>query len=309
MVSTRGSVQRAAELTARCCAEVLTAVSSGRVESGPVRVEAGPAALWRALEFPLFTVRVAFVGDARGDNFFLLSPGQATTLAAAMMGPDDARRFPELELSAIAEAMNQMMGRVTTRLAAELGLALEIAPPETHLAKGPAETGADAGDGYVARFSLRGDGLESEVAQVIPRRFAELLEQAYARSTGRDDRTLRAAEHLAALHAGGADVLADGPVEVTSCARPGHAAQLPAPLVLVELDYLGALAGSDLLALDVAQARARGRGRRAAGGHRAEAGQRPEAARAGADRAEGLRGDGELDVRGMERVRSDGQDA
>ena len=79
---------------------------------------------------------VSYVDGVTGGNLFVMTVAGARRLAAAMMGtePDDAagaEELSELELSAVAEAMNQMMASAAGATTAVLGTEVEIGVPET----------------------------------------------------------------------------------------------------------------------------------------------------------------------------------
>jgi flagellar motor switch protein FliN len=79
---------------------------------------------------------VSYVDGVTGGNLFVMTVEGARRLAAAMMGvePDveaGAAELSELELSAVAEAMNQMMASAAGATTAVLGTEVEIGVPET----------------------------------------------------------------------------------------------------------------------------------------------------------------------------------
>ena len=79
---------------------------------------------------------VSYVDGVTGGNLFVMTVEGARRLAAAMMGaePDaeaGAAELSELELSAVAEAMNQMMASAAGATSAVLGTEVEIGVPET----------------------------------------------------------------------------------------------------------------------------------------------------------------------------------
>ena len=106
---------------------------------------------------PVVSARVPFTSILQGDNYFLLQPEQAANLAKAMMGdayPGDGGELTEIELSAIAEAMNQMMGGACSALADELSIEADIAPPEVKVLDEGDDVAEIADAVYIARFKL-----------------------------------------------------------------------------------------------------------------------------------------------------------
>jgi flagellar motor switch protein FliN/FliY len=79
---------------------------------------------------------VPYVDGDTGGNLYVMTVDGARRLAAAMMGtePDDsagAEELSELERSAVAEAMNQLMASAAGATSAVLGTDVEIGVPET----------------------------------------------------------------------------------------------------------------------------------------------------------------------------------
>ena len=79
---------------------------------------------------------VSYVDGVTGGNVFLITLDGARLLAASMMGMDepedpDATELSELELSAVSEAMNQMMASAAAATSVVLGTEVEIGTPET----------------------------------------------------------------------------------------------------------------------------------------------------------------------------------
>src|SRR5262249_13659402 len=81
----------------------------------------------------------------------------------------------EIELSAIAEAMNQMMGGACSALADELSIDADIAPPEVKVLEEGDDVAELADAVYVARFKLSSPVLEAELVQLISQDFAGRL--------------------------------------------------------------------------------------------------------------------------------------
>ena len=85
---------------------------------------------------PAVAMAVSYVDGVTGGNVFVITLDGARKLAAAMMGMDqpedpDAPELSELELSAVVEAMNQMMASAAAATSVVLGTEVEIGTPET----------------------------------------------------------------------------------------------------------------------------------------------------------------------------------
>src|SRR5690348_2614985 len=129
MASERDSIQHAVTLMADACARVLGTLSGTDARAEDVEVVGPESDPLRELPRPIISARVPFVGIVEGNNLFLLLPKDGARLASAMMGGIDpgGEGLGEIELSAVAEAMNQMMGGACSALADDLSVAADIA--------------------------------------------------------------------------------------------------------------------------------------------------------------------------------------
>lgn len=131
------ALMRLGASTAEAIAKVLDAIGGEPVERGQVTVVPGDESPFAAVELPAVAVSVAYVDGVTGGNVLLTSPAAARRLAAAMGGGgapgDDGEELSELELSAVAEAANQMMAAASSATSVVLGQTVEIAPPEARV--------------------------------------------------------------------------------------------------------------------------------------------------------------------------------
>ena len=122
--------------TSEAVCGVLEMFAPGEITPGDVEpVPAGKHPL-DGIPVPAVATMVSYVDGVTGGNLFVMTVAGARRLAAAMMGtdPDDAagaEELSELELSAVAEAMNQMMASAAGATTAVLGTEVEIGVPET----------------------------------------------------------------------------------------------------------------------------------------------------------------------------------
>jgi flagellar motor switch protein FliN/FliY len=135
-MSADAALQKLGESTAEVAAGLLEMFAPGKVEVTGVRVLPGDADLLDGLPLPAVATSVSYTGGVTGGNVFILTFDGARSLAAAMMGMDapedpDAAELSELELSAVAEAANQMMASAAGATSSVLGTTVEIGPPET----------------------------------------------------------------------------------------------------------------------------------------------------------------------------------
>ncbi len=79
-------------------------------------------------------VQIQYVKGLFGSNVFILKEKDVLTLSDLMMGGDGSntdREINEIDMSAISEAMNQMMGSSATSMSSMLNLPVDISTPET----------------------------------------------------------------------------------------------------------------------------------------------------------------------------------
>lgn len=142
-MSTREALMRLGASTAEAIAKVLESLCPDQVERGDVAVLNPDTSPFATLETPAVAVSVAYVDGVTGGNVFLMTAKGARSMAASMMGQpapeDDGTELTVLELSAVAEAANQMMAAAAAAIGVVLGQEVEIAPPETRIFSSSAE--------------------------------------------------------------------------------------------------------------------------------------------------------------------------
>jgi flagellar motor switch protein FliN/FliY len=122
--------------TAEAAAGLLEMFAPGKIQVSGVSVVAGDANPLDGLPGACVATSVSYTEGVTGGNVFILTLEGARQLAAAMMGMDapedpDAPELSELELSAVAEAANQMMASAASATSTVLETEVEIGPPET----------------------------------------------------------------------------------------------------------------------------------------------------------------------------------
>jgi flagellar motor switch protein FliN/FliY len=128
---------RLGESTSEAVAGVMQMFAGDAAQPGPVAIVPNGADPLQALPTPAVAASVSYVDGVTGGNIFVMPLKGARALAAAMMGEeppeDEADDLTELELSAVGEAMNQMMAAAANATSAVLGTEVEIAPPDTRV--------------------------------------------------------------------------------------------------------------------------------------------------------------------------------
>lgn len=87
-------------------------------------------------EKPCVFIQIKYTQGLEGTNILVLKENDVKVITDLMMGGDGTNtegELGELHLSAISEAMNQMMGSAATSLSTMLGTLIDISPPESSL--------------------------------------------------------------------------------------------------------------------------------------------------------------------------------
>lgn len=126
---------------------------------------------------PKIVTSIGFKKGLTGNNLLLMDAQDSGVIANLMMGGDGkvtSSELTELEMSAVGEAMNQMMGSSATAMATMLGKMIDILPPEVHLVDYKDHFSVDIGVDnlndlvYLIAFELDVEGiLQSEIMQVF----------------------------------------------------------------------------------------------------------------------------------------------
>jgi flagellar motor switch protein FliN/FliY len=140
-----------------------------------LRADDPPADMTR----PYVLVSVEFTDGLRGTNALAIHIDDAKTIADLMLGGDGTNtsgELNELHLSAVGEAMNQMMGGAATSMAAIFNRPINISPPKVRvvdLSSGPGDDLPNHGWIVNVSFRLRvGSLIDSNIMQLIPLDFA-----------------------------------------------------------------------------------------------------------------------------------------
>lgn len=135
-------------------------------------------------EKPCVFIQIKYTVGLNGTNILVLKEHDVKVITDLMMGGDGtnvAGEISELHLSAISEAMNQMMGSSATSLSSMLGKTIDISPPEASLVdlqtKEPSELSPFLEDKFVKiSFKMQIDDLvDSTLMQLYPLDFAKSI--------------------------------------------------------------------------------------------------------------------------------------
>ena len=142
---------------------------------------------------PYVAVEVIYTEGLKGSNLLIIEPSDAKVIAGLMLresrtsSPEEP--LSEIQLSALQEAMNQMMGSSATAMSTVFKKRIDISPPSVGIMDLPKGAGREIlpqGD-MLVKVSFRltiGHVLDSNIMQVLPLNFArgmvdELMEHSW----------------------------------------------------------------------------------------------------------------------------------
>ncbi len=138
-----------------------------------------------AYDRPCVFLQISYREGLSGNNVLILKENDVKIIADLMMGGDGTNTsepLGELHLSAISEAMNQMMGSASTSLSSMLSMKIDISPPTASLIDlNDTVDEADITDflkGGFVKISFKmtiGDLVDSEIMQLYPIDFCKNL--------------------------------------------------------------------------------------------------------------------------------------
>lgn len=147
-------------------------------------------------ERPCVFIRIAYTVGLDGSNILVLKENDVKIITDLMMGGDGTNtsgELGELHLSAISEAMNQMMGSSATSLSSMLSKTIDISPPVADLVDLQERVDEGAIDeflkGSFVKISFKmeiGDLVDSEIMQLYPISFAREMCHAIAKNMEMD---------------------------------------------------------------------------------------------------------------------------
>lgn len=125
---------------------------------------------------PNIALDVKYTSGIVGSNLLLMRVNDAAVVANLMMGGDgivgDTTELSEIEISAVSEAMNQMIGSAATSMATMFAREVNISPPDSKVCDDSSEISTDLSDEELVvqtSFNLQiGDLVDSYIMQILP---------------------------------------------------------------------------------------------------------------------------------------------
>ncbi|OXS63247.1 flagellar motor switch protein FliN/FliY [Bacillus sp. V-88] len=132
---------------------------------------------------PYVAIQVQYTEGFSGVNLLVIKQSDASIIADLMLGGDGRNPsgdLGEIQLSAVQEAMNQMMGSAATSMSTVFSKKVDISPPSIdlmYIPRGEGEENIPDQDLLVkVSFSLKiGDLIDSNIMQLLPLSFARSL--------------------------------------------------------------------------------------------------------------------------------------
>ena len=157
--------------------------------------------LSQAYEKPCVFIRIAYTVGLDGSNILVLKENDVKIITDLMMGGDGTNidgELGELHLSAISEAMNQMMGSSATSLSSMLNKTIDISPPMADLIDLKDNVDETAIDEFLSKEFVRitfrmeiGDLVDSEIMQLYPVSFAREMCEGVTRTMEIDTQNVK----------------------------------------------------------------------------------------------------------------------
>ncbi|MEH6942166.1 flagellar motor switch phosphatase FliY [Bacillus sp. JJ722] len=132
---------------------------------------------------PYVAIQVNYTVGFDGLNLLVIKQSDAAIIADLMLGGDGRNPsdlLDEIQLSAVQEAMNQMMGSAATSMSTIFNKKVDISPPSIDLLNIHTGQGEDSipPDNLLVKVSFRlriGDLIDSNIMQLLPVKFAKDL--------------------------------------------------------------------------------------------------------------------------------------
>jgi flagellar motor switch protein FliN/FliY len=172
--------------TADAVLRVLLSIAPDAAEKGAVSVVQSSGTPMQALAFPAVAANVSYVDGVTGGNVFVITRLGARKLAATMMmqeppAEDHEGELDEIELSAVGEAMNQMMAAAAGATGKVLGQEVEISVPTTHMfEKAATAEGAFPKTPHATTAAFTVLGEPCRLIQLVPNAFVVRMTRALA---------------------------------------------------------------------------------------------------------------------------------
>lgn len=152
--------------------------------------------LRKSYKEPFVTIEIYYKEGLDGTNFLILDEKDVKVITDLMMGGDGTNfegELSELHLSAIGEAMNQMIGSSATSMSSMFNKKVDIEPPMSNRVASESDISLDNVEGFAdggiisVTFNLQiGDLVDSKMVQLYPIEFAKELYDEFIHNVEKD---------------------------------------------------------------------------------------------------------------------------
>ncbi len=202
--SEKDAIGEIANISMGTAATTLFALVNRRVEiSTPVVTMTTWDEIAAQYERPCVFIRIAYTVGLDGNNLLVLKDNDVKIITDLMMGGDGTNtdgEIGELHLSAISEAMNQMMGSSATSLSSMLNKTIDISPPVADVVDMTDSVDEGSIDEFLTKTFVKiafkmeiGDLVDSEIMQLYPVSFAREMCEAVSRNMEMDNNSIKEA--------------------------------------------------------------------------------------------------------------------
>ncbi|MCR5468434.1 MAG: flagellar motor switch phosphatase FliY [Lachnospiraceae bacterium] len=176
---------------------------------------------------PCVFIRIGYTVGLDGSNLLVIKEQDVKVITDLMMGGDGTNtdgELSELHLSAICEAMNQMMGSAATSLSSMLNKVIDISPPKADLIDLTDNVNEQEIDEFLKSQFVKitfkmeiGDLVDSEIMQLYPFSFAREMYESVSKNMEVEG------------NAAAASAAEPAPAPAPAAAPPPQAAAAPPP--------------------------------------------------------------------------------
>lgn len=184
--SEKDAVGEISNISMGTAATTLSSLLNQKVNITTPKVE---ISTWDALsaryDRPCVMLQISYKEGLDGNNVLILKENDVKIITDLMMGgsgvANEEEPLSDLHLSAIGEAMNQMMGSAATSMSSMFNRKIDISPPIANLVETYGEVNDNmpaflASEFVMVAFRMQiGDMIDSEIMQLYPIEFAQEL--------------------------------------------------------------------------------------------------------------------------------------
>lgn len=144
-------------------------------------------------QIPFIAIDVSYKSGLEGTNILILKVDDVKIITDILMGKEEIdleRELTELDLSAVSEVMNQMMGSAATSLSEIFNKKIDIEPPKSYeitFDEGKEKLDIFKNNQPIVKVSFSmivGDLIDSQIMQLLPIEFAENIVNNLLRGKG-----------------------------------------------------------------------------------------------------------------------------